>query len=274
MQTTFDLINSVNLYAFIAQIGSYLDSPLLFVGILIPAFLFGHEKRYGFGLFFILFTMIDNYYLKSLFQTPLPPPLEGWAFPSGHMHCALIFWGWLACEYRRPIFTALVGLILSIVAYGLVFHGYHYPVDILGAIGFGSLFLLSFHLLSQYPLFRKTPSFLGLLLSGLGFILIMLLPPESRKPHLWQALGALLGFTLGWASQTTIDTYSVKQKILQLALTLSGCAVLYMSFTPSASTNLKIFAQFFMIACWINLSKIVFQKIWSEPSKRSVLAPS
>ncbi|HRE32849.1 MAG TPA: phosphatase PAP2 family protein, partial [Candidatus Berkiella sp.] len=94
-----------------------------------------------------------NVYLKSIWQMPLPAPMEGWAFPSGHMHSAVVFWGALAIEFRRFWFSALIVFMLCLAGYGLVYHGYHYPIDIVGAVGFGSLSLFIYGYLRQKALF-------------------------------------------------------------------------------------------------------------------------
>lgn len=250
--------------ALVANIGHFFGSPSLYVLVIIIGFLAVNEKIYGKALFLLLFTMIYNYYLKSLWQVPLPPPLEGWAFPSGHMHSAVVFWGWLAYQYRNFIFSALAALILCLVGYSLVYNGYHYPIDTLGALGFGSLSLIIYAYLNRSTLFTKFPFLNGVLFILVGCLLMFLLPSGTIKPHIWQAFGALIGFTLGWylLQQQAPILYSYRQKIALILIAFVGLALIIyclelFHFKPEVST----FIEFLAVAFWIGTLKITFNKI-------------
>lgn len=248
----------------IAKIGLFFCYPPVLASIIIIGFLTMSEKIYGHALFLMLFTMIYNFYLKFLFQLPLPPPMEGWAFPSGHMHVAVVFWGWLAVAYRQVAFSAVVFLILNLVGYGLIYHGYHYPQDILGSLGFGSLTLIVYSGINRLSIFKQKPYTMGILLISLGAILMWLLPPEMRKLHLWQALGALIGFTIGWGLLQSKRPliFSSWQKIVLLLVAIIPAALLIagMKFLLPIS-SLVIFTTFFLIAMWVSCSKLIGSKL-------------
>ncbi|MCS5712089.1 phosphatase PAP2 family protein [Candidatus Berkiella aquae] len=251
----------------IAKTGLFFSQPIVLASIVLVGFLNRHEVIFGRTLLILLFTMIYNVYLKSIWQLPLPAPMEGWAFPSGHMHSAVVFWGALAIEFRRFWFSALVVFVLCLAGYGLVYHGYHYPIDIAGAVGFGSLSLLIYRYLQQKSLFKEKPYRLGILLTLLAVICILLTPAFARKLHLWQAFGALIGFTLGWAllskqQQNLAHFFNIKQRFMVLSIALMGaCAYFYLIRTLPLGQQLMIFSQFFLIAIWVNASKMIIYRL-------------
>lgn len=248
----------------IAKTGLFFSQPLVLASVVLVGFLSRNEAIFGRTLFILLFTMVYNVYLKSIWQIPLPPPLEGWAFPSGHMHSAVVFWGALAIAYRRFWFGALVLFTLCLTGYGLIYHGYHYPIDIVGAVAFGSLSLFIYHVFQQQSYFKAKPHRLGALLSLLAIGCMLLMPPESlQKWHIWQALGALIGFTSGWAllsQQQAKQPFSIdgKHRLWVLSVALLGSIAYFkmLSFAP-LSKNTLIFCQFFSIAIWVSCSKLI-----------------
>lgn len=251
----------------IAKCGLFFSQPIVLASIVLVGFLNRHEALFGKTLLILLFTMIYNVYLKSVWQIPLPPPLEGWAFPSGHMHSAVVFWGALALQLQRRWFSLLVCGMLTMAGYGLVYHGYHYPIDIAGAIGFGTLTLIIYQFAQKQPLFKQQPYRLGIMLAVLSGIFILLTPPEARKLHLWQAFGALLGFTLGWYGLTKqqrqqATSLNVLQRFMLISIALLGSiAYFYGLRTLPMTQQSLIFCQFFFIAIWVNMSKVLLQRM-------------
>lgn len=252
----------------IAKLGIQLGTPSMYAAIITIAFITRSEAVFGRTLFLLLFTMIYNVWLKSIWQIPLPQPLEGWGFPSGHMIAAMAFWGWLAVEMRRFWFSSIIFLVLCFVAYGIIYNVYHTPIDIFGAIGFGSLSLGLYWLIGKQPYFAQKPYRLGFLLSLLGFgIIVGLLPAYAQKPHIWQALGALIGFSIGWRqlSLCNIPPLSLGQKLVSLILAFAGAAgwVGMISQLP-LDKNISIFIQFLMVGLWISYSKQIVVETFSR----------
>ncbi len=247
----------------IAKIGLFFNQPALMIAIIFVGFICLNEKIYGRILFLLLFTTIYNVFLKSLFQVPLPQPLEGWAFPSGHMHSAVVFWGSLALAYRKLWVFAVVTLILSLNGYGLVYSIYHYPIDIVGALGFGGLSLLITYYLQKQPFFDTKPYRLGFLFSLLAIIVIFFIPEQARKVGIWQGLGGLIGFTLGWFYLSQKQTLSLKglKTILPLILTIAGASLLYVLIqTLPLTVPLTMGLQCFCIGLWLNISKLILSQ--------------
>jgi len=251
----------------IAKTGLLFSQPIVLASIVLVGFLNRNEAVFGRTLLILLFTMIYNVYLKSIWQMPLPAPLEGWAFPSGHMHSAMVFWGALALEYKGFWPKGLVLLILCMSGFGLVFSGYHYPIDILGAVAFGSVTLTIHHFLQQQTVLKEQPYRLGTLLIPLATVLILLTPAEARKLHLWQAYGAMIGFTLGWVllakqSLQRRFAFNLKQRMMVLSMALAGalCSFYLIQALPLTKQEI-IFGQFFIIAIWVNTSKIIMYRV-------------
>lgn len=184
----------------IAQIGATLDSPYLYCLIIILGLIFSPNKAiFGRTLLLTSFTIIYNLGLKSIWQIPLQLPLEGWAFPSGHMHAAFVFWGWLAIESRRIWISEIVFMILCTIAYGLLYYGYHQPIDIAGSIGFGSLSLFLYWLINQQITFRQHPYLIGYILSAIAMVIFVAIYPYfGHKADIRLILGILMSTTVIW----------------------------------------------------------------------------
>lgn len=248
----------------IAKTGLLFSQPPVLASVILIGFLNFNQNIFGRTLFILLFTMVYNVYLKSVWQIPLPPPLEGFAFPSGHMHSAVVFWVALAIEFRRFWFSALVVFMLCLTGYGLIYQGYHYPIDIVGAVGFGSLTLLIYYFLQQLKVFKENPYKLGVPLASLAIFFMILLPAASlQKWHIWQALGALIGFTIGWGLLSQKQkkqpfTIQGRQHLRVFSIALLGAiGIFYLLSMLPMTKNPLIFCQFFLIAIWVSSSKLI-----------------
>jgi len=90
--------------------------PLLLIG-LVGEVVLGQKSpcEWRLACLLVLFSMILNVFLKSLFLVPLNPALgkEGFAFPSGHMQVSVVLYGYLLRVYVRHWIRGL--LILSLL---------------------------------------------------------------------------------------------------------------------------------------------------------------
>lgn len=221
---------------------------------LIPFIIIGYfafsKNIFRKALFILCFSMALNAYLKSLWQIPLSPALgkEGWAFPSGHMQAAVVFWGWLAWEFKQVWLTAFVLLLLAGIGVSLVHFGYHDSHDIFGAWGFGVLSLIAYGMLLRR--FEGNLLLVGLLLFILALPMIYLIP--QSLPHLWIAEGALLGFSLGCFLSQSELRHNVLWEII---VALLGAALIYVLcnfLKPFYDLRLINFVQFFLIGLWVS----------------------
>lgn len=135
-------------------------SPLLLIGFI------RSDRRFFYQLTcLILFSIIINVALKSMFRIPLPQELgiPGFAFPSGHMQIATVFYAYMILfgntllikraktgksEFKthpKKLFSLLnFTLILLLIGIGwsLIHCGYHTVYDVIAA-AFTSLLLIT-----------------------------------------------------------------------------------------------------------------------------------
>lgn len=170
--------------------------------ILIPLITIGffalNKKTYGHAIILLLFTMIFNAFLKSIFQIPLAEHLNktGYAFPSGHMQSAIAFYGWLFVAHKNTLVRTMVLTILFGLGYSLIQQKFHNIYDVSAAVLFGSLTLLIYTIVSRIKLFKSRPFLLGYIL--IVFSAGLLLSMDSLPNHTLMAFMVLTGFTLSW----------------------------------------------------------------------------
>ncbi len=226
-------------------------------------FLIFNRNLFGKALFILLFSMVINTYLKSIWKIPLPNHLEaGFSFPSGHMQTAFALWGWLAWEFKNRFFTGFVVFLLSGIAFGLIYLGYHTPRDILGALFFGSITLLLYYYFLKISWIQKHLPLIGLVFACLSvpFITLMHTYPSS----IWVATGALIGFSLGWYYQDKYFTFQsyptspkpLKEKIFIVFIALSGVFVVKFGcqlLLVDVSKSLSLMLSSFLVGAWISV---------------------
>jgi undecaprenyl-diphosphatase len=142
---------------------------LVLVPLIILGFLAFDRKIFGNATFLLLFTMIFNVLLKALFQVPLAAHINkvGYAFPSGHMHGAVVFYGWILLNTRNSLIKIGLTILISGIAFGLIYQKYHNIYDVIGAIVFGGATLLVYSPLSKASIFNNIPFLLGYLFIAL-----------------------------------------------------------------------------------------------------------
>lgn len=241
----------------IAEVGLAFSQPLT----LILVFLFGtfwlDAKAFSKAFMLMLFTMIYNLYLKSIWQIPLPAPLEGWAFPSGHMHAAWVFWGCLVYHYKKWSLLAVFLVAMCLAAFGMIDHGYHNLRDILGAVGFGSLSLLLFYGLNRIAALKENIFVVNVIIGGLGMLFLCLMPASVQsKLHIWQAQGALMGMALAWYFLQSYKETSLKihQRIILMVLSIGGMVAIHFSLLHPPvflSAPLFQFVKAFLLTIWV-----------------------
>lgn len=199
---------------------------------------FNNRKAFLEALIILLFSLILNVYLKSLWQIPLAPHIQSdsFAFPSGHMQSAMVFWGYLTLYYRNTSLYFLVSIILIAIAVALVFFGWHEPIDVLGGIFFGGLLLSIYFLLQKYLIHS---SYIISILIFTSLICIYFLPKSF--PHTWIALGSLCGIQCG-NYLYTIKSFpsSTKQKIINFTLATLTILSIYYCFSKVTISDIRI----------------------------------
>lgn len=250
------------LLAIIAKIGLVFSQPITYALVAIVGFITYKPKWFAHALFLLFFTMVYNAYLKSIWQIPLPIYLDGWAFPSGHMHSAVAFWGALAINARNLIVWTITLFILLLCGYGLIYEGFHTPIDILAAYGFGALTLTVYHFLMKFKFFNEKIYRIGLLTVPLSFLIFFFIPQAATKPHLFQALGGSIGLVLGCALCQNESQMKLKSKLILLVSIIAGLVVIFlgMKYLPF-HFNIKILVQFALMTLWLGISCCLGSKV-------------
>lgn len=208
------------------------------------------------ALFILLFTMILNTYLKSIWQIPLAPHLNkvGFAFPSGHMQTVVVFWGWLAIEFASLWFWALISLLWMSIAWALMHFGYHVFRDIAWAFVIAVLSLVVYYFLCKKFKTKKT-GIIGLILIILSIPLLFLIPSVPPS-SIGIAFGGLLGFTIGCLYSDDIYKASLKKQLLTIGVAILGAFLIVLIFKllpKMLPLPYFEFIQFFILSLWISV---------------------
>ena len=146
----FALINRANtafLDAVIGQIGGFGDG--LVVALLISCVMLFRLRLGIAALIGFIASGLFSQILKRLFDTPRPPAvmehvhvlgaaLQSHSFPSGHatscgVMMLLAFMLWKRNQWQAWVFAAL----FAVAAYGRVYGGVHFPIDVWVGLGIG-----------------------------------------------------------------------------------------------------------------------------------------
>ena len=251
------------------QLGLVMTKPELMTPTFILGYLFFHEIVFCEAMLFLFFVMVYNGFLKSIWQIPLPDTLgiEGWAFPSGHMHSAWVFWGWLAFKLRDSVWTFIILIMLTLTGFALIQRGYHTPIDIIGAVGFGTTTLFLTHYFLKCIPNRDASFALGILLSLIAILILLFMNSELTKPHMLQGAAALLGLTLSQKlnSGRSAQPITPRHKIY-ITLGIISVALFFINAVNWISGLSNIGIQclcWFVVAFWIGISKYLFKMPYS-----------
>ena len=173
----------------------------------------------------LLLSMLVNPALKVTFKVPLLPHLGGgYAFPSGHMQSATVFYGWIA--YKTPCWmvrTMILALLIGI-GFGLVHLGFHRVEDIAAAV-FVGIALIALYCWVK----RLCGNKCSVLLIAIATALLFYIQAKGHQitDTNWLAYFALIGFILSSHfnpsySYASDQTKRMQQKLLATAICLGS----------------------------------------------------
>jgi undecaprenyl-diphosphatase len=204
--------------------------PLIILGII-----FHRRENYEIAACFLCFAMVFNWILKYFFKIPLLPHLgQGYAFPSGHMHAAAVFYGYILYKIKNPLMKIPVAFLIAGIGFALVHSNYHDWFDVLGAVAFAAAEIGAYHFLKT-RISRKIGTIFALAVMGIMLCIIYYF--YKAEPHIWLAFYAFVGFLGGmnFSKQITLDCPG--QKVLALFLSLLFIALIYRITAAFASKN-------------------------------------
>ena len=140
-----DFLNT--LFEFITVFGE--ETLLVF---LIVTLWFAFDKKFAQKLLFVtMASMSVNGVIKNIAQVPRPfasgevtcvrpETATGYSFPSGHTQNFTTWTSLTAMQLKKKWFTALVTILILLVAFSRVFLGAHYPSDVVVSVVIGTAF--------------------------------------------------------------------------------------------------------------------------------------
>jgi membrane-associated phospholipid phosphatase len=199
----------------------------------IPLIYFVVDKRMGVRLAVVLsLSMFVNLALKALFQTPRPIGVEGirslytssaqsFSFPSGHSQGSATYWGYLATRVQKAWFPYLAAFLVLMIMVSRLYLGVHWPVDVVGGLLIGGVFVWGMTRLDRFLAARPLPFWAklaaGLLLPAL--LLVLYHESEGRK-----IAGFLAGCWIGYVMEAkTVGLQlarTIGQRLLHALLTV------------------------------------------------------
>ena len=200
----------------------------LILPIIVIGMIFHRRDLYSKAACFLFWVMICNTLLKLLFKVPLFQHLgPGYAFPSGHMHAASVFYGYMIYKIDNKFATVLLTLLLGAMGFSLVYCHFHDWIDVLGAVGFSIAEILLYHILS-YHFGDKIVGIIAIVSSI--FVIAVLNVISKIEPHVWLAFYAMVGmeFSLLLIKETKLKT--IWEKLIALLLSVFGIAAVYVLF--------------------------------------------
>jgi len=123
---------------------------------------------------------------------------SGGGFPSGHTQGAIVFWGYLAYNFRNTLFSSLAGILILGIPLSRVYLGVHFPIDIVGGYLFGSILLVGFIKSENYfAEWRQKIGFAGMLVATGCLPAILAIAVCADKTAV-SAMAALAGMGTGF----------------------------------------------------------------------------
>lgn len=182
-----------------------------FYMLVLPLLYLGVHKRVGLRLCVVLgLSMFANEVLKAYFHTPRPIGAEGirslyessapgFSFPSGHSQGTATFWGYLATQVRRKWFTVLAAVMVLCVMLSRLYLGVHWPIDVVGGLIFGLLFVSGIVWVDSYLTRKPLPMAVKLIV---GVALPTLLFLVYHQQDASKLAGFILGGWVGYVLET------------------------------------------------------------------------
>ena len=198
--------------------------------VIIPIVIFGmifHKREpYAKAICVFCVIIIFNTFLKSVFKVPLLPHLgEGYSFPSGHMHAAAIFYGYLLCKFDDWKIKIFLASLIGGIGFSIIRCKYHTPFDVTGALAFASAELFVYRHLEK----NVSPKFLAIFALAFSIVIMKaLFLMQQMQSHVWLGFYILTGMIIGTWFFGEYSFKSLHQKIAALIFSLiSVCAIYY-----------------------------------------------
>lgn len=202
----------------------------------VPLIYYAFNKRMGIRLAIVLvMSMFINAWLKVVFAAPRPIGVEGirslyissapgMSFPSGHSQGSATYWGYLAAAVGKKGFAVLAGGIILCVMFSRLYLGVHWPVDVVGGLVFGLLFVSGL-VWSDGRFVQRLSHRVKL---ALGLLLPLGLLALYHEPEGMKLIGFLLGAWVGYVlEQEHVGMELPERWTKRIVPTLVGLALVF-----------------------------------------------
>lgn len=264
--------------------------------LLFPTLLWCVDTRLGFrlGLIFLLSVYVNSV-VKETLAHPRPFELEpsvrigeavGYGLPSGHAQNAVIIWGGIAAQARRPWVWFAAIVLAGAIGFSRVYLGVHFPTDVLAGWAIGATLLAVW--LGGYSgagaRIRRWPLTGQIALAvAVPSLLATVFPDASAV----SAMGAMAGVGAGYAVSVRHLYAGVDgpwwQRALRFIVGAVVLAALYLglrTISPEQGEPLHLvvrFVRYGVLGLWISLgAPWIFGVLRLAPRRasKSVIAPA
>ena len=246
--------------------------------ILVAAIIFWCvNKKFGYKLGFALLTgTIINTTLKDLLNLPRPigsPGIRslrvetatGQAFPSGHTQGAAILWVSAIMQVRKK-WMCITGIIaILLVGCSRLYLGVHWPIDIIGGIVIGTLWVFISNYIFENAEATKKPWILMIIILPMLIGMIFL-----REKAYYTISGTVCAFFIGYILETKYVKYDVRnsmvKQIIKLVVglvVLIALKIILKEMFPNSIVS--DFFRYFLIGLWITVgAPYIFKRFIRE----------
>lgn len=186
---------------------------------------------------FVLFGLLGNSVIKNIVQMPRPyelgvvSPLRmqtalGYSFPSGHTQSATSFWGGSMMIFKTRVSVIIGCIMIVLTALSRMYLGVHWPMDVLGGIVFGFIFIyFASKLIDETGSVLKYHVFYASLLCLIALVF-------NVRHNFYSSVSTIFGFCLGtYLEQNYImfnTAISIKKIIYRLIIGFLGVFAIYL----------------------------------------------
>ena len=223
------------------------------------------NKKFGYKLGFALLTStIINTTLKDVINSARPigeagirslriETATGQSFPSGHTQGSTTFWVSCILQIRRTWIYIVGILAILLVGYSRLYLGVHYPIDVIGGILIGFMWVFISNYIFEYAEATKKTWILSIIVIPMLIGLIFF-----KEGTYYTISGTVLGFYIGYILESKYVQYEVKNtKLKQLIKLVLGLGIL-IALKSGLKEMLPIsifsdFFRYFIIGLWITV---------------------
>lgn len=224
------------------------------------------------------FTLISgnafNEIIKGIFMVKRPigePGIRslrvetapGYSFPSGHTQGTAEFWVSLM-KFRRRIVYFIVGIIMIVlVGISRMYLGLHRPVDVLGGLVIGVLWVFICNFIFDYCEYKGNRIYFIVML--LPLIICMLI---FKNNEYYKTMGALVGFFIGYMFEPYLIDFKtsapLSKQFLKILMGYAGIAAVEVVSSKLLPSGLAVsFLSNMIITLWIALGvPAIFMKFF------------